>query len=186
MRKKPKVFILIAIVIAVIIILLAGGGNAPTGVIIELDNEETVKEEHVLETSEEGSNQTKEELIGSNVDIKPTNKDSLLGIWVSEGGNIYTIDTESKYSIYTADSESFENGTYVTDEESYITFTSDDETNIKYSIRLLEEENKYGDKFITLCMKKDKSEIKLVKQYEITETIKEQEQQQEVAAITEE
>lgn len=178
--KKPLLILGVLIVVAAIgTLVLAGGGNQPSGVIIDIDDDETVKDEQE-QSSEENI------LLDNSNDIEEVVTNSILGVWITEGGDIYTLDTESEYSVYIADSETLQYGTYETDEQSYITFKSNEGTETKYFISFFKEVNEYNEEFITINLQNENNKIKLVKQYEIKETVQENEEQVEIGEIIEE
>lgn len=179
MNKKSLVLLGILLAVAVVVTVITAGGNQPSGIIIDIDDDETVKDEQE-QSSEEDI------LLDNSNDIEEVVTNSILGVWITEGGDIYTLDTDSEYSVYIADSETLQYGKYKTDESSYITFKNDEGTATKYSINISTERNEYSEEFITILMQNENNEIKLIKQYEINETVQEQEEQIEVDEIIEE
>ena len=179
MNKKSLVLLGILLAVAVVVTVIAAGGNQPSGIIIDIDDDETIKDEQEQSAEEDI-------LLDNSNDIEEVVTNSILGVWITEGGDIYTIDTNSEYSVYIADSETLQYGTYETDESSYITFKTNDGTETKYVVSFSTESNEYGEEFIAIHMHNENTEIKLIKQYEINETFQEQEEQIEVDEIIEE
>ena len=157
-----------------IVFIRLKGSNEQQVIIIEADDisTSTLNTINISVDNQESEQENKAE----SQDIQAN---TLLGVWITEVGDIYTIDN-NEVLIYKASNDSVLYGVYETDGETYITLNLDNnntEEYHKYTINWSNVKNEYGNEFIELILKNDNDEIKLIKQYDIEEQNKYQQEQ---------
>lgn len=176
--------------------LTACGGNKDTAVIVNIqDSGNDTSQNDVIDNTKNNSqnntenNKQNEDTNTETVEAEENNTItlSLGGKWADSDSNIYAFKQDNKFYGYNSDTETDLNGTYETDESTYLKIHIisengiDTDKNLEYKLSTIEEkEDTDGENEIVVSLISGETTIELVKLSEIKEQTEEEKEANKV------